>query len=253
MSISISIVTYNSANEILEVLKSLECIKTLNPAVFVVDNCSSDNTVNLVKEYYPDVVVIESDSNLGFGAGHNLAIRQIESDYHFVVNPDIHVEKQQIENMISFMNDNPDVVLLSPKVLNSDGSEQFLPRKKPSIRYCLGGRFEHKSKVCKKWRDAYTLRNENITEPTEIDFCTGCFMLFRSSTLKQSGGFDENYFLYFEDADITLAMQKYGKTVYLPSVNVVHEWQRGNTRSRKGQRICIESMMYYFKKWGIRL
>lgn len=247
MKVTASIVTYNSANEISEVLNSLSQAKNIE--IFVIDNASEDNTREIVKKEFPEIKLIASPKNLGFGGGHNLAIEQIDSNYHIIVNPDISVEKDEIEKMLSYMEANPDVVVLTPRVLNTDGSEQFLPKRRPNLKYLFGGRLESKFKVCYRWRSEYTMRDEHIETPIQVDFATGCFMVCRSEALKKIGGFDERYFLYFEDADLTREMQKIGKTMYVPSVHVTHKWKRENGKLGKGFFLALHSMFKYFRKW----
>lgn len=250
MKVTASIVTYNSADEILVVLNSLSKVKLNNFEIIVVDNASIDNTVKLVKDNYPAVKLIESKKNIGFGAGHNLAVKQIESDYHIFINPDIKVESDQIKKMVTYMEDNKDVVILTPKVLNIDGTEQFLPKVFPRITYVISGKLEDKSKIFYKWRSEYTFRNRVITEPVDIQYSTGCFMVCRTTALKVVGGFDERYFLHFEDADLTREMLQMGRVVYNPNVYVTHAWHRDNIKNKKIGKIAIQSMKIYFKKWG---
>lgn len=250
MKVTASIVTYNSADDILVVLESLSKIELEDFEITVVDNASSDNTVNLIKAYYQNVKIIESKENMGFGAGHNLALRCIESDYHIFINPDISVESSQIKKMVSYLEENKDVVILTPKVFNPDGTEQFLPKIFPKIRYVISGKFEDKAKIFYKWRSEYTFRNRIINEPVEIQYATGCFMVCRTSALKAVGGFDERYFLHFEDADLTREMLKEGRVIYNPNVYVTHVWHRDNIKNKKIGKIAIKSMKMYFKKWG---
>lgn len=247
MTITASIVTYNSGDEILVVLDSLVRAGLNQSNIYVVDNASSDNTVSIIKEHFDGVKIFESKTNLGYGGGHNLAINNIESDYHIIVNPDIMLEANSLEEMINFMNSNTDVVLLSPKVLNTDMTVQHLPKRKPTFKFCVCGRLPFKS--AKKVRNHYTMADLDIQEPLEIDFCTGCFMFCRTSVLKEVRGFDERYFMYFEDADLTLKMKQFGKTIYYPSAYVVHKWKRESKTNKKLLRIHIESMFKFLKKW----
>lgn len=249
MKITASIVTYNSANEIASVLDSLLQANVSNLEIYVVDNASTDNTCQIVTDQFPQIKLIASQKNFGFGGGHNLALDQVDSDYHIFINPDITVEKGEIEKMVSYMEENPKTVILTPRVLNTDGTEQFLPKKIPNFKYLFGGRLENKLKIARRWRSEYTMREENITEPIQIDFCTGCFMFCRTSALKSVGGFDDRYFLYFEDADLTREMRKIGKTMYVPYVSVTHEWKRENGKISKGFFIALHSMFKYFWKW----
>lgn len=249
MNLSASIVTYNSANEIRDVLNSLLACDVKGLKIYIVDNASSDNTVDIIEKEFPEINLIKSKQNIGFGAGHNLVLKRINSDYHIFINPDIFVGKGEIEKMVLYMDAHPDTVILTPRILNRDGTEQFLPKRYPKIKYILGGQFEDKSKLCYKWRSEYTLRDKDITEPTKIDYCTGCFMFCKTSALKECGGFDERFFLHFEDADLTRMMQKKGKAMFVPDIHVTHGWRRENKTSSKVRRIAIQSMLKYMWKW----
>lgn len=250
--ISISIVTYNSSDEIRVVLNSIfSCDSAEHLDVYVVDNNSSDNTTDIIEKEFPGAILIKSNKNLGFGAAHNIVINKVTSKYHIIVNPDIEIGLESIGKLEKYMDENKEVVITTPKIINFDGTEQFLPKKYPKMKYFLGGRFENNGKIFKKWRDEYTLKSENINKPIDIDFCTGCFMFTRSKEIKECGGFDERYFLHFEDADLTREMQKFGRTVYNPYISVKHKWKRDNVRNKKIFLIAIQSMFKYFIKWSI--
>ena len=92
------------------------------------------------------------------------------------------------------------------------------------------------------------MQDRKNTEPCEIDFCTGCFMFCRTEALKKVGGFDEEYFLYFEDADLTRKMQSVGKTMFVPSIRVIHGWQRENHKNAKAASTMIKSYSVYVRK-----
>lgn len=255
MNITCSVVTYNSEKDILGVLKSFSDCESLglNIAVTVIDNCSSDNTVNLVKSHFPNVHIIEHKTNDGYGVANNKVIMDVKSDYHIVCNPDVTFKPSEFDKMVSFMEDHDDVALLIPKVLNLDGTEQFLPKKFPALRYVIASRFERFGGVFSKLRAEYTLKDQNITKPVDVDYATGCFMFFRTKDLQAVGGFDSRYFLYSEDADITLKIKTQGRTVYVPDVCVTHVWKRETMKSKKAFCIQIHSLLKFYFKWGIRL
>lgn len=252
VKISASIVTFNNAKEINGVLSSL-IASSCRPGIetYIVDNNSSDGTLQKVQQSFPDCKVLSLKRNLGYGSGHNQAIELIQSEYHAVINPDITFSANTISDLVAFMENHPDIVLCSPKVLNTDGTEQYLPKLRPSLKYLLGGFLESKGRMFARWRQEFTLSNVEIKDPLEIDFCSGCFMFFRTSALKECGGFDDRYFMYFEDADLTREIQRYGKTVYNPNIEVTHEWKREN-RTIKGLSRQINSMFKYFLKWNFR-
>jgi len=249
--VSVSIVTYNNQNEIDGILESLFKINLSSflLEVYIIDNNSSDNTVLIANSKFPNCKILKLNKNLGYGTGHNQIIKIIDSDYHLIVNPDIIFHPDTISKLIDYMDANSDVVICSPKVLNIDGSPQFLPKKRPTLKFLLGGFFENKGKIFKKWRDEFTFADKILNTPEPIDFCTGCFMFCTTLAFKQCKGFDERYFMYFEDADLTRKMQKYGRTMYNPNIEVFHEWKREN-RKLKGRLMQISSMIKYFLKWG---
>lgn len=248
--ITISIVTYNSADEINILLDSIKACSSFKKIdVFVIDNNSSDNTVEIIKKNYDWVKIIENKENLGFGKAHNLVIRNVNSKYHIIANPDIQIFEDTIEKAISFLKTDDNIAVVTPFVLNTDGTQQFLPKENPSLRYMLGGMFENHFKFCKKIRDEYTWKNKKITEPVEVSFCTGAFMICNTSLLQKVNGFDERYFLHFEDADLTRELKKVGKAMYNPDIKVVHKWHRENKKINKSFWVALKSMFKYMKKW----
>lgn len=248
--ITVSIVTYNSKDEIDILMKSLErCSYFKKLTVYVVDNASDDGTAQYIKEKYHWVRVIENTVNLGFGKGHNKVIKHVSSKYHIIVNPDIFISEDSIERSVEYLDFQPDIVVMTPCFYNVDGSLQYLPKKNPSMRYMVGGMFENKLEFCKKWREEYTLKDIDVTEPIDVEFCSGAFMFTRVEALQSVGGFDEQYFLHFEDADLTRKLRKIGRAVYNPNIGVTHKWHRENKKINKSFWIALNSMMKYMKKW----
>lgn len=248
--LTISIATYNNEKEILNVLKSIyKNTIDLDFEIFVIDNNSSDKTVRLIYNNYPNVKVIEQPSNNGFGRSHNYILNKINSEYHAIINPDITFDGNMLKKMAKYMDENKDVVLLTPKVLNLDGTIQRLPRKKPTLKYLISGRLERYSKKLKKIRDEYTMSGLDFKEPTEVEFCTGCFMFIRTEVLKKLNGFDDRFFMYFEDVDLTQRAKKYGKTIIYPGAKVYHSWSRESFQKIKCFFIHVSSMCKYFYKW----
>ena len=249
-NISASIVTYNSKDEIDEVLQSIEnneCFNNIN--LFVVDNHSLDGTSEYIKENYPWVNVITNNENLGFGKAHNIVIKNVKSEIHLIINPDIIVHGGCIKDALDYMNNNPEVAVMCPRVFNVDGTEQFLPKRNPSLKYMVGGLFDTKLKLCKRIRDEYTMKDEGISSPIEVEFCTGAFMITRTSMLQNVGGFDERYFLHFEDADLTRELIKEGRAIYNPNLEVTHKWHRDNKKLNKSFFVALKSLFIYMTKW----
>jgi len=250
--ISACVVTYNSVNEIRTILNALFSSTIDNQLdVYVVDNASSDGTSLVIEKEFPKVKLIKMRENVGFGAGHNRVISKVESKYHLIVNPDIDFDMKLLNGLSEYMDQNSDVAVVSPKILNHDGTEQYLPKLNPKLKFFIGGKLEPYGEIFARWRSEYTRRDELFTQPIDIEFCTGCFMFARTSALKKVGGFDERYFLHFEDADLTRMLKKDGRVIFNPCYSVYHGWQRDNAKYSKVFFIAFLSMIKYFKKWGL--
>ncbi len=244
-TVSIGIVTYNNQEKIKNAVSSIkQHTKKVDYKLYVFDNGSKDATKSEVLNADKNTVFIENGKNLGFGKAHNLAIPIINSKYHAIVNPDIILNSDALSETVEYMEDNPDVVLAVPKIVFPDGTEQKLPKLKPKFIYLLARRtpfFKAKAKE-------YIMENVEITKPLEIDQCTGCFMVIRTDVFKKLNGFDERFFMYMEDADLTLRAKQYGKTMLLPHISVIHEWERSSSKSLKYLMIHISSMIKFLWK-----
>lgn len=240
------IVTYNNAATILECVQSIyNYTKECDFKLYIYDNCSTDDTVHILKKYFPDLIILEGKKNIGFGQGHNEIIKHIHSEYHVIINPDIYFKNNVIKSMVSYMDDNPFVVQMTPEIRNLDGSIQHLPKIDPNIKYVVLSKLA----PFKHYRKIYTMEDETGTVPVQVMSCTGCFSIVRTSLLKKVHGYDRRYFMYFEDADLSRRLRKYGQLVYHPGMFVCHAWKRDNIRSVKGARIFLSSMMKYYRKW----
>lgn len=248
MDLSVAVVTYNCADEVCNLLKSVtDNTKKIEYTLNVIDNASEDNTVELVKEKFPTVNVIELPENVGFGGGHNQMLTS-ESRYHAVLNPDISFDSDVLSSLVSYLDSHPDVVMVTPKILNPDGTEQHLPKRKPTFKRLVLGRLSRYLKFLHKYRAEYTMENLHLDKPTEIEMCTGCFMVMRTEIFKKIGGFDESFFMYMEDCDLTDRMRKYGKVIFNPDYSVTHNWAGGSSRNFTLIKYHIKSMFKYLHK-----
>lgn len=198
----------------------------------------------------PGAQILPQASNLGFGRANNVALPLLKSRYHLLVNPDVTFPPDLISRMTAYMDDHPEIAILTPRVFSPDGSEQFLPKKQPTIRYLLGGRLEKLGNPFRRWRADYTLAEANIASPTAVGFATGCFLLIRTSVFRQLKGFDPRFFLYQEDSDLSRRAMEIGPIVYHPEMCITHAWARENTRTFKGNMRQVVSIFKFFMKWG---
>lgn len=252
VDLSIAIVTYNNEKIILRCIESIiSHINDLTYQIYVIDNNSSDNTVDTLKKFHDKIILIQNKKNVGFGTAHNQVISLLDSRYHLVVNPDIIVENNCISEMTAFMDKRNDIGLLSPMIKYPDGRLQYLCKRNPTfidllIRLVFPRSF-------KKRHDYFEMKETGYNKEFEIEYATGCFMFFRTEIFKALVGFDEHFFLYLEDADITRRVNSISKSVFYPYNYVIHEWQRGSHKSIKLALTDVMSAAYYFRKWGFKL
>lgn len=243
-----SIVTYNNISTIAKTLETLFGeTKDIDFKLYVLDNGSSDGTPEFIEKNYPDVTVIRSGKNVGFGAGHNIIINQVESKYHAVINPDIVLTQNVVKKMADYMDENSDIGLLSPRICFPDGRDQILGKRNPHLKYLVASRLrgDEPSKLLRE----YAMLDCDLSKPTEIENATGCFMFIRTDVLKSIGGFDDGFFMYFEDADLARRINEVSKCVYYPDAVVNHVWGRDSKRNFKLMLVHINSMLRYFRKW----
>lgn len=243
-----SIVTYNNISTIAKTLETLFGeTKDIDFKLYVLDNGSSDGTPEYIEKNYPDVTVIRSGKNVGFGAGHNIIINQVESKYHAVINPDIVLTQNAVKKMADYMDGNPEIGLLSPRICFPDGRDQILGKRNPHLKYLVASRLrgDEPGKLLKE----YAMLDCDLSKPTEIENATGCFMFIRTDVLKSIGGFDDGFFMYFEDADLARRINEVSKCVYYPDAVVNHVWGRDSKRNFKLMLVHINSMLRYFRKW----
>jgi GT2 family glycosyltransferase len=219
----------------------------------VVDNGSSDEIRDAVQGM--GGIYVRPGKNLGFGRGHNLALKQldgVDTPYHLILNPDIIFDVDALGRLAVVMNSHPDVGLVMPKVLYPDGKNQYLCKLLPApidlvLRRFLPGPWKG---LARKRTALYELRFLDSDAPAYVPSLSGCFMFARRSVLEAVGGFDERFFLYMEDVDLCRRMLGVSSLLYWPSVTVEHVHQMGSYRSRKLLFLHIRSAIQYFNKWG---
>ncbi|MCP4219987.1 MAG: glycosyltransferase family 2 protein [bacterium] len=260
MNLSVSIVTYNNEAVIGDLLDSILNSTTAEThvcRVMVVDNASTDGTRDVIKKNHPDIPLISSD-NIGFGAGHNNAVAAIKEkwgetwDYHLVVNPDIYFEKDALQKLIDFMETNRDVGLVMPRIYYPDNSEQFLCKMLPTPFDLMGRRFVpgFLKFLFKKRLEVYEFANRDYSQPMDVPHLSGCFMFMRSEVPATVGLFDERFFLYLEDVDLSRRIHSRFRTVYFPGAHVFHHYHKGSYKRWKPLQYHIVSAVKYFNKWG---
>jgi GT2 family glycosyltransferase len=252
--LTISIVLYNEDFKILnETINS--CLNNnMDIKLFLIDNSPTYNFNTSFDN--KRVEYIHNPSNPGFGASHNIAIQksfELNSKYHLVLNPDIYFENGTLANILSFMESRPEIGHLMPKILFPDNKMQYLCKTNPTFfdLFARGFLPAFLKVIFKNRLDKYEYRLNNLDDIIyDIPYLSGCFMFFRTSTLKKVGFFDENIFMYLEDADITRRFLNFSRTVYYPFATVYHHYAGLTHKLWKYKWITIKSAITYFNKWG---
>lgn len=246
--VTLSIVNYNDYDRAKEAISSiLQYTHGVRVKIYLIDNASKDGSATRLADEFSSISVIFSDKNLGFGAGHNLVLPLIDSDFHAVVNPDIILAGDILAELTEFMRKNPEIGMCTPAIRYMDGTPQHLPKRNPRLKYLIANRAPGK-----RWeslRNHYKMLDEDLSDVTDIEFASGCFLFARTPLLKLIGGFDERYFMYFEDADLTRMMRKNTRVIYYPHAFVYHDYSRASAHSARYLMIHIASMFKYFWKW----
>jgi GT2 family glycosyltransferase len=259
--LSVAIVTFNCQRTIAGTLNSLLATIPLDfqPRLIIVDNHSDDDTLQTLRKYadaHEFIHLIRNHTNVGFGRAHNQALLAVKSRYHAICNPDIIFPSDIFTPLVEFMENRPQIGLSCPKFLNPDGTLQPLNRRPPRVLDLFLRRFLSAAlePVFKKRLRSYDMRDVGYDHSYDVPFVSGAFMFGRTAVLKAVEGFDERFFLYFEDADLSRRVQAHGyRTVYCPDVAVTHAWERLAHKNWHGTWVFIKSAYQYFRKWGLRL
>jgi GT2 family glycosyltransferase len=193
-----------------------------------------------------------SNGNLGYGRAHNLALRASagRSRYNLVMNTDIEYSASVVTRLVSFMEANPNAGLTAPKIRYPDGSLQYVCRLLPTPANLFLRRFMPRSAWTSRADTAYELRWWDHDTVANIPYFQGSFMMLRTELCNEIGGFDERFFLYGEDIDLTRRMHQRAATLYIPDVSIVHQYRRYSNRSLRGTWYGIQNNCRYFNKWG---
>lgn len=202
------------------------------------------------------VRVLSGQGNVGYGAGHNLAIRDGATDFHLVLNPDVLVAEDALAEAARFMAARSDVGLLSPRVTDEAGRLQYLCKRYPSpLVLALRGFAPRLIKAAfARYLANYEMRDviDDTHVVEDVPIASGAFMFCRTSALAAVEGFDPGFFLYFEDFDLSLRLARHARIVYVPAVHIVHF---GGHSARKGAahvRMFFTSGLRFFRKHGWR-
>lgn len=266
-SLQISVVTHRPD------LKTLErCLRKLALAIgagreagamrtvhlALIDNSEdrdvADRVIELGKARFADsgvhVTYLHGHANIGYGAAHNLVLHGTGSDYHLVLNPDVELKPDALANAVRWLDAHPEVGALAPLSRTSDGAREYLCKRYPAIFDLLLRGFAPAfvQRMFRRRLGRYEMRDVMDIEPPKdvigVPALSGAFMLVKRFAIDRTGGFDPRFFLYFEDYDWSVRLNRITKTAYVPAVEITHH---GGRAARKGVR-----HIWWFAKSGLR-
>jgi GT2 family glycosyltransferase len=253
MQLSVIIVNYN-VKYFLEhcLLSVLRACHGIDAEVIVVDNLSKDGSVEMVREKFPTVKLIANTENVGFAKGNNIAVAIAKGEYILYLNPDMIVPEDCFQLCLVYMQTHPEAGALGCRLV--DGKGQFLPESKrgfPSAQVAFF-KISGLSSLFKKSKffNQYHLGYLSEFETNEVDVLVGCFMFCRKKVIDKVGSFDEDYFMYGEDIDLSYKINKGGfKNIYFPETTVIH--YKGES-TKKGSlnyvKMFYQAMIIFAKK-----
>ncbi|WP_247996571.1 glycosyltransferase family 2 protein [Brucella tritici] len=260
--LTISIVTFNpDFDDLRKTLSSLKiALNELPPSassITIVDNSPCNEVASFLLHSYPELPIrlIQGHGNIGFGRAHNLAIQHM-GEFHLILNPDIQLDPNALINALVFMKANASCGLLTPYATWPNGQRQYLCKSYPAVFDLLLRGFA--PRIVRSLFSARLARYELQAETQNTVYwnppiVSGCFMFFRSIVIKKTGAFSDEFFLYFEDFDLSLRTREFANLAYVPAVRVVHA---GGNASKKGYwhvKVFIQSAITFYRTHGFKI
>jgi GT2 family glycosyltransferase len=250
--LTITVASWNTRDPLRACLQSLQDLRGELPfEVIVLDNASGDGSPDVVREEFPWVTLIASETNTGFGAAHNRAMERGSGRYLLVLNSDAVVAAGTLQGIVEFAERNPKIGVFGPKILNPNGTLQYSCRRFPTIqaalfRNTLLGRLFPRN----RYTADYLMSEWPHDQPRQVDWVSGAAMVVRREVFEQLGGFDEQFFMYCEDVDLCLRARQAGwETWYVPAGGVTHEIGRSTSQiANKAIRMFHHSMWLFYRK-----
>jgi GT2 family glycosyltransferase len=245
--LSIIIVNWNTKKLLLDCLASVyKSVKHIPMEVWLVDNASTDGSVEAAKRFYPDVKIIQNTRNLGFAAANNRALKQMSGRYAVLLNTDAVLTKGAVEAIYDFMENTLDAGMACGQLLNPDGSKQNSIANFPGLPSLLFN--ETMLRILLPGR--YPSKRKEYTSPIEVDSCIGACLIVRKKTMDHVGLLDEDYFFFFEETDWARRIKQSGWKIYfVPTARIIHFQGRSVGHNVRSRILFYRSRYIYFKKW----
>ena len=251
MKLSVVIVNYNVKYYLEQCLDSLlKSIQDIDSEVFVVDNCSTDDSITYLRPKFPTVRFIENMENVGFSRANNQAIALSQGDYILLLNPDTVTGESTLGNVCRFMDNHKNTGALGVRML--DGYGNFLPESKRGFPSPWNSftKMTGLSKLFPKSRifGGYHLRYLNENEEHKVDVLAGAFMLLRREAIEKTGSLDNDFFMYGEDIDLSFRIKQAGFDVYYLPEPIIHYKGESTKKDIRYVKRFYEAMLIFFDK-----
>ncbi|MCA2734318.1 MAG: glycosyltransferase family 2 protein [Pseudanabaena sp. M135S2SP2A07QC] len=246
--VSIILVNFNGEDVLVNCLRSLEkFVPKHNSEIIVVDNSSHDNSINIIESKFPDVRLIKLPQNLGFGTGNNVGAREAKGDFLLLLNTDTIVTSNFLPHLLELMSSNSDVGIIGPKLVFPDGKFQVSFSPEISFTGEIRAKKMHKNSYDE---NKLYLIEKNFQSIRAVDIVVGAAFFIRKDLFDLLGGFDERFFMYFEESDLCKRVRDKGyKVLYTPHISIIH--LRGHSVKKLSDRMSLEyrkSQIYYYHK-----
>jgi GT2 family glycosyltransferase len=252
MELSIIIVSWNVKKDLNRCLESIYQNQPSNIfEVIVVDNASSDETVEMLKNEFPHVTIIENSDNRGFAAANNQGIQITKGKYIFLLNPDTIVHRQSFDTLMEFMDNNADVGACGPKLLNGDGTIQSSARCFPTFAGALHRHSAFKLfGIFKSDYEKWLMKGFDYSHQTDVAQLMGAALMIRKTVVDKIGLMDERFFMYYEEVDLCYRIKQAGwRVVFIPDAVVTHLAGKSSGQVPvKKQIMAITSLIRFFRK-----
>jgi N-acetylglucosaminyl-diphospho-decaprenol L-rhamnosyltransferase len=220
-----------------------------NYETIIVDNCSTDDSVRIIKDEFPSFMLICSQTNLGFGKANNLAVKYSQGKYLLFLNMDTILTEDTIERLSDYLKRYDDVGAIGSRITFEDGSYQLSFGKLPNLVVELLDKIRYG--LDRKWHRLFSgIYDRQYSKVREVGWVTGACLMMRRDVFEQIGGFDESFFMYFEDKDICKRVREAGfKVVYYPDTSLIHLLGGSSQGVKKSVNTYYrDSQLYYYQK-----
>lgn len=250
IKVSVIYVNYKCFKELKESIASINKYKPkTNYQIIVVDNEAKSEIEKYCKGK-SNIKYIKASKNLGYAAGNNLSAKYANGEYILVLNPDTILDSNVIDELAGFLDENSNTAIAAPVLIDNKGKviQQIAPRKITPLNYIFTYTFMAKLLPKNKIRERFLHEVSDSNKPYEVDVVPGSVLMIRKSIFEKLSGFDEGYFMYFEDNDLCDRAKHLGYKIFkIQSAKVIHDWKPGEG-NKKLKTIFEKSRYYYFKK-----